>query len=215
MKHVLVFINQLFITSQSAFNEALHQYCMLRNNCKTHLYIHLKKRYVIFHICRHICSDISTHNTRLGNRLPWWTPASWTWKNIFRTWKNIFRARMFLSRYELCYNQLPKTCSSRLCSTIIIIIHDKETPSCQFPIRFKSRTQWITLKLISSVVIEYYSISSNTVYPSFTAGVHLVTLLFISFNKISNFREKIRLDKMRNYIQVAILFSDKKARNEV
>ena len=55
-----------------------------------------------------------------------------------------------------------------------------------FPIRFKR----ITLKLISSVVIEYYSISSSTLYPSLKAEVHLETLLSISLNKDSEFIEK-------------------------
>ena len=36
-------------------------------------------------ICRYVCSDISTHNTRWANRLPWWTPA---WRPAVRHFEN-------------------------------------------------------------------------------------------------------------------------------
>ena len=45
----------------------------------------VKNEFILNSICRYICSDISTHNTRWANRLPWWTPA---WRPAVRHFEN-------------------------------------------------------------------------------------------------------------------------------
>ena len=45
----------------------------------------VKNGFTLNSICRYICSDISTHNTRWASRLPWWTPA---WRAAVRHFEN-------------------------------------------------------------------------------------------------------------------------------
>ena len=45
----------------------------------------VKNEFTLNGILRYICSDISTLNTRIGNRLPRWTPA---WRPTVRNFEN-------------------------------------------------------------------------------------------------------------------------------
>ena len=45
----------------------------------------VKNGFTLKSICRYICSDILTHNTRWANRPPWWTPA---WRPAVRHFEN-------------------------------------------------------------------------------------------------------------------------------